>query len=88
MKITIREIAKEANVSVATVSRCINNKGYVHEETKKIIDDIVKKSGYVPNQLLRLLLKRRSNIIGVIIPHYCAPFIAELIDGIENEAIG
>ncbi|MDD3107532.1 MAG: LacI family DNA-binding transcriptional regulator [Bacilli bacterium] len=35
MKITIREIAKEANVSVATVSRCINNKGYVHEETKR-----------------------------------------------------
>lgn len=87
MKITIREIAKEANVSVATVSRCVNNKGYVHEKTKKIIDEIVKKSGYVPNQLARLLLKRRSSIIGVIIPHTVAPFIAELIDGIENEAI-
>lgn len=87
MKITIREIAKEANVSVATVSRCINNKGYVHEETKKVIDDIVKKSGYVPNQLARLLLKHRSSIIGVIIPHTVAPFIAELIDGIEHEAI-
>jgi DNA-binding LacI/PurR family transcriptional regulator len=87
MKITIREIAKEANVSVATVSRCINNKGYVHEDTKKVIEEIVKKSGYVPNQLARLLLKRRSSIIGVIIPHTVAPFIAELIDGIENEAM-
>lgn len=87
MKITIREIAKEANVSVATVSRCINNKGYVHEETKKIIDEVIKKSGYVPNQLARLLLKRKSSIIGVIIPHTVAPFIAEIIDGIENEAM-
>jgi len=87
MKITIREIAKRANVSVATVSRAINNKGYVHEETKKIIDKIVEEVGYTPNQLARLLLKRQSGIIGVIIPHTGSPFMSELIAGIENEAI-
>lgn len=86
MKVTIREIAKKANVSVATVSRAINNKGYVHPETKKIVDDIVNELGYNPNQLARLLLKRQSGIIGVIIPHTVSPFISELIGGIENEA--
>ena len=80
MKVTIRDIAKKANVSVATVSRCINNKGYVHEETKKLIESVVNEMGYAPNQLARLLLKRQSGIIGVIIPHTIAPFIAELID--------
>lgn len=87
MKVTIRDIAKKANVSVATVSRCINNKGYVHEETRKLIDNVVRDMGYAPNQLARLLLKRQSGIIGVIIPHTIAPFIAELIDGIEYEAM-
>lgn len=87
MKVTIRDIAKKANVSVATVSRCINNKGYVHEETKKLIESVVNEMGYAPNQLARLLLKRQSGIIGVIIPHTIAPFIAELIDGIEYEAM-
>lgn len=87
MKITIREIAKRANVSVATVSRAINNKGYVHEETKEIINKIVREVGYTPNQLARLLLKRQSGIIGVIIPHTVSPFMSELIAGIESEAI-
>lgn len=87
MKVTIREIAKRANVSVATVSRAINNKGYVHEDTKKIIDQVVKEMGYSPNQLARLLLKRQSGIIGVIIHHAIAPFIGELVDGIEYEAM-
>jgi len=87
MKITIREIAKKANVSVATVSRAVNNKGYVHEETKRMIDKIVEEMGYTPNQLARLLLKRQSGIIGVIIPHTVSAFIGELIEGIENEAI-
>lgn len=87
MKITIREIAKKANVSVATVSRAVNNKGYVHEETKKAIEKVVNEMGYTPNQLARLLLKRQSGIIGVIIPHTVSPFIGELIEGIENEAM-
>jgi DNA-binding LacI/PurR family transcriptional regulator len=87
MKVTIREIAKKANVSVATVSRAINNKGYVHEDTKKAIDSAVNELGYTPNQLARLLLKRQSGIIGVIIPHTISFFIGELIEGIENEAM-
>lgn len=87
MKVTIRDIAKKANVSVATVSRCINNKGYVHEDTRKLIDNVVREMGYAPNQLARLLLKRQSGIIGVVIPHTLAPFYAELINGIEYEAM-
>lgn len=87
MKITIREVAKRANVSVATVSRCINNTGYVHEKTKQAIEKIIQESGYEPNQLARLLHKRCSMIIGVIIPHAIALFYSNLIDGIEKEAM-
>ena len=87
MKVTIRDIAKRANVSVATVSRAINNKGYVHPETKKIVDEVVKEMGYTPNQLARLLLKMQSGIIGIIIPHIDSPFISEMIGGIEQEAL-
>jgi DNA-binding LacI/PurR family transcriptional regulator len=60
MKITIREIAKEANVSVATVSRCINNKGYVHEETKKIVNSTRTAVKDVSIENAR---KRRSNVL-------------------------
>lgn len=87
MKMTIREIAKRANVSVATVSRCINNNGYVHEDTKKLIQKIIDESDYRPNQLARSLLKRCSMIIGIIIPNTTAPFISELIEGIELQAM-
>ena len=87
MKVTIRDIAKRANVSVATVSRAINNKGYVHPETKKIVDEVVKEMGYTPNQLARLLLKMQSGIIGIIIPHIDSPFISEMIGSIEQEAL-
>ena len=50
---TIKDIAKKANVSVATVSRVINNTGYVNEETRKMVEAVIEKAGYVPNQLAR-----------------------------------
>lgn len=87
MKITIKEVAQKANVSVATVSRCINNTGYVHEKTKETIQEIIKELGYEPNQLARLLHNRCSMIIGVIIPDTVAPFYSKLIEGIEKEAM-
>ena len=51
--ITIRDVARKANVSVATVSRVVNNKGYVHKETKELVQQIIKELNYSPNQLAR-----------------------------------
>lgn len=65
-KLTILDIAKMANVSKSTVSRYFNG-GYVKEETRKIINQIVEEYGFIPNAFARLKAKR-SNIIGVIAP--------------------
>ncbi len=81
---TIKDVAKKANVSVATVSRVINNTGYVNHETRKIVEDAIQELGYVPNELARSLFRKRSNIIGLIVPHISTYFFAELIEAIED----
>lgn len=86
MKPTIRDVAKRANVSVSTVSRVINQKGYVHEETKVLVNKIIKELGFIPNQLARSLTNRSSKIIGVIVPHIGPSFYGELLEGIESQA--
>ena len=87
MKITIRDVAKKANVSVATVSRVINNKGYVYEETRKVVLQIIDELGFEPNQLARSLTNHRSMMIGVIVPHVGTTFYGQLIEGIEQAAL-
>lgn len=86
MKPTIRDVAKKANVSVSTVSRVINKKGYVHVDTKKVILKTIDELGFVPNQLARSLTSRSSKIIGVIVPHIGPSFYGSLLEGIESQA--
>ncbi|MDX9691769.1 MAG: LacI family DNA-binding transcriptional regulator, partial [Acholeplasmataceae bacterium] len=86
MKATIRDVARKANVSVSTVSRVINQKGYVHEETKVLVSKIIEELGFIPNQLARSLTNRSSKIIGVIVPHIGPSFYGELLEGIESQA--
>ena len=87
MKTTIRDVAKKANVSVATVSRVINNKGYVHEETRSVVMRVIEELGFEPNQLARSLTNHRSMMIGVIVPHLGTTFYGQLIEGIEQAAL-
>ncbi|TVP85889.1 MAG: LacI family transcriptional regulator [Acholeplasmataceae bacterium] len=86
MKPTIRDVAKKANVSVSTVSRVINQKGYVHEETKDLVNKTIEELGFIPNQLARSLTSRSSRIIGVIVPHIGPSFYGDLLEGIESQA--
>ncbi len=86
MKPTIRDVAKKANVSVSTVSRVINQKGYVHEDTKILVNKIIEDLGFIPNQLARSLTNRSSKIVGVIVPHIGPSFYGELLEGIESQA--
>jgi len=81
---TIKDVAKKANVSVATVSRVINNTGYVNSETRKMVEDVISEIGYVPNQLARSLYTKKSSIIGLIVPHISTYFFAELIESLED----
>ncbi|MFA5719548.1 MAG: LacI family DNA-binding transcriptional regulator [Acholeplasmataceae bacterium] len=84
---TIKDVAKAANVSVATVSRVINNKGYVNEETRRLVEQAIKKLNYVPNQLARSLYNKQSKLISVFVPHVSTQFYSDLLDGIENKAM-
>ncbi|HIQ95718.1 MAG TPA: LacI family DNA-binding transcriptional regulator [Candidatus Limivivens merdigallinarum] len=75
----IREIAERAQVAPGTVSRALNNKGYISKETRKKIDKALKELEYVPNELARNLYRNRSNMIGVILPDIEHPFFLGII---------
>lgn len=81
---TIKDVAKRANVSVATVSRVLNQSGYVNQETRKLVEQAIADLNYVPNELARSLYKKQSKIIGLVVPHLSTYFFGELIETIEE----
>ena len=80
---TIVDVAREAGVSVATVSRVVNGNYPVKPETKVAVSAAIEKLHYVPNVQARELNQRRSTTIGVVVPSLYNMFFAEVIDGIE-----
>ncbi|MDF2504755.1 LacI family DNA-binding transcriptional regulator [Clostridium sp.] len=84
MKINIRDVAKEANVSMSTVSRVINNNYPVKAETKKRVDAAIKKLNFSPNILARSLVHQNTKTIGVIAPSINNLFFPTVIKGIEH----
>ncbi|KQL55474.1 LacI family transcriptional regulator [Heyndrickxia shackletonii] len=82
---TIRDVAKEAGVSVATVSRVLNETGYVHEDTKKAVTSAIEKLNYSPNEVARSLYTRKSKLIGLLLPDITNPFFPLLARGVEDE---
>jgi len=85
-QVTIREIAKEANVSLGTVSHVLNDRAVVSEDKKKAVLDAVKKLEYVPNQAARMLKNKKSKTIGLLLPDISNPYYAELARGVEDVA--
>jgi LacI family transcriptional regulator len=81
--VTIRDIAKRAGVSINTVSRALNNKPDISEETKRKILKIARELGYVKNATASSLRSKQTNIVGVIIADSANPFYAEVLKGIE-----
>ncbi|WLR58716.1 LacI family DNA-binding transcriptional regulator [Guptibacillus hwajinpoensis] len=82
---TIRDVAEQAGVSVATVSRVLNDNGYVGTETRKRVMDAIKSLNYSPNEVARSLYKRESRLIGLLLPDITNPFFPQLARGIEDE---
>lgn len=83
MAVTISDIAKEANVSCATVSRFLNKSGYVKEETRERIDKAIKEMNYTPSAIARSLSKNETNTIGIIVPDITNSYFGEIIKGIS-----
>ncbi|WP_188206816.1 LacI family DNA-binding transcriptional regulator [Alkalibacillus aidingensis] len=84
---TIKDVAQEASVSVATVSRVINSNGYVNEDTRKKVEAAVEKLNYKPNSVARSLFKKESKTIGIIVPDIKNPYFPELVRGVEDYLI-
>ncbi|KGR85053.1 LacI family DNA-binding transcriptional regulator [Lysinibacillus odysseyi] len=84
---TIKDVAKHAGVSVATVSRYLNKKGYVSEEAKNKIEVSIKQLDYRPNDIARSLSTKRMQTIGLIVPDITNPFFPEIARAIEDTAL-
>ncbi|RDI44303.1 catabolite control protein A [Falsibacillus pallidus] len=86
MNITIYDVAREANVSMATVSRVVNGNPNVKPATRKKVLDVIERLGYRPNAVARGLASKKTTTVGVIIPDISNIFFAELARGIEDIA--
>ncbi|GIL14046.1 MAG: LacI family transcriptional regulator [Chloroflexota bacterium] len=83
---TIGDVAKRAGVSAMTVSRVINNSGYISQETRERVEQAIAELGYVPNALARSLRFKRTKTIALILTDITNPFFTTLARGIEDAA--
>lgn len=83
---TIYDIAKEAGVSIATVSKVINRNGRISDKTRKRVLDIMKRLDYQPSLVASALTKKRTYTIGLLIPDLANPFFAEIARSVEDRA--
>jgi DNA-binding LacI/PurR family transcriptional regulator len=81
---TIRDIAARAGVATMTVSRVINQSGYVSQEVREKVELAVKELNYHPNGLARSLKRQRTQVVGILLPDIANPFSAELVRGIQE----
>lgn len=83
---TLKDVAAECGLTVTTVSRVLNNRGYISDETRAKVFAAMDKLNYTPNEVARSLSKKSTNTIGVIVPHIRHPYFAEMLSNIENAA--
>lgn len=81
----IKDVAKRAGVGVGTVSRMLNDSGYVAGDTREKIEIAMRELNYTPNELARNLYHKRTGIIAVLVPNVSNPFFAEFLNYVEAE---
>ncbi|MDQ0285974.1 LacI family transcriptional regulator [Desulfofundulus luciae] len=86
MTVTIKDIARKAGVSYATVSRALNNRPEVSEKTRREIQRLAAEMGYKPNAIARGLVTRETLTLGLVIPDITNPFFPEVARGVEEAA--
>jgi LacI family transcriptional regulator len=86
MRITIKDVARQAGVSTATVSRVFNDVGPVDEKTRKRVLDVSKELRYTPNAAGRSLSTNRTDAIGLLLPDIYGEFFSEVIRGADQTA--
>ena len=83
---TIHDVAKLAGVAPITVSRVINNSGYINENTREKVEAAISKLGYVPNVLARSLKSKRTNTLALVFTDITNPFFTIIARGVEDTA--
>ncbi|PLR67618.1 MULTISPECIES: LacI family DNA-binding transcriptional regulator [Bacillaceae] len=86
MTYTIKDVAKKANVSIATVSRILNNQKGYSEKTKRKVLEAIEELDYHPNAIARGLINKKTSTIGVLFPALSSMLVTELLAGIEKAA--
>lgn len=85
-KITIKDIAKELNVSVSTVSKSLNDSDEIGQETREKVKAFASLHNYKPNSIARSLKSKKTKTIGIIIPEIAHDFFSTVVSGVENVA--
>jgi LacI family sucrose operon transcriptional repressor len=83
---TLKDVAQEAGLAVSTVSRILNDRGYISEKARKDVYDAMKKLNYQPNEVARSLHRKNTNKIGLIVPHIQHPYFSAMISCLEEQA--
>lgn len=86
MGVTIQDVADEADVSVATVSRVLNESGSVRDETKNRVIEAARSLEYLPNKTARSLRVQKTQTIGVLLPNMHGEFFAQVTKGLDDRA--
>ena len=84
--VSIKEVARLANVSIATVSRCVNTPEKVTEKTRLKVQEAIRKTGYSPNTLAQSFRRGRTNLVMVVLPSIGDPFFTDVMRGIRTAA--
>lgn len=85
-RITMTDVAREAGVSLMTVSRVVNQRTDVSSSTREKVLDVIERLGYRPSSIARGLVTKHTSTLGIIVPDIANPFFAALVRGAEHQA--
>ncbi len=85
-RVTMTEVAQEAGVSLMTVSRVVNKKDGVSDETRKRVLEVIETLGYRPSSIARGLVTKHTNTLGIVVPDIANPFFSSIARGAEQQA--
>jgi LacI family transcriptional regulator len=88
MKLTIKEVARQAGVSIATVSRVLNEKDRVKSSTRQKVEEMIHKLNFQPDQNARNMIKKETRTIGIIIPELSNEYWSQLVDVLQDNFWG
>ncbi len=85
-RIRMADVARQAGVSLMTVSRVVNNKDDVSADTRQLVQTTIKQLGYRPSDIARGLVTKRTGAIGLVVPDVSNPYFSEVVRGAEHVA--